>query len=141
MRRWSRSLVLGVLAAAGVVAPAQAQGLTVEGVWRNPKDSVHIELKPCGEQVCGYVVWASERAQAAARRRSPENLVGRQLMRNFAIGPDQVGRGKVFVPDLNATFSGTAVLIGPRTLRARGCVLGNVVCKSQVWTRIDAAPG
>lgn len=130
------------LAAMVVVAPAAAWAdiptLAAEGVWRNPHNSVHIELKPCGAQVCGVVVWASEKADAASRKASGKPLVGQQLMRNFVIGPDHVGRGKVFVPDLNATFSGTAQQIDAKSLRARGCLFANVVCKAQVWTRVDA---
>jgi len=100
---------------------------------------VHIELKPCGNEICGVVIWASAKAEAASRKGSGKPLVGMQLMRNFVVGPDHIGRGKVFVPDLNNTFSGTAQQIDARTLRARGCLFANVLCKSQVWTRIDPA--
>lgn len=146
MIRTPRPLFIPVLAAAmlgagAIRAEPPKPGFVAEGVWRNPRDSVHIELKPCGEQVCGYVVWASERAKTIARRGGPIPLVGRQLMRDFVVGPDRIGRGKVYVPDLNATFSGTAERIGPDTLKARGCLLGGVLCKSQVWTRIDVKTG
>ncbi len=134
-------LATAVLSAGALKAEPPSQGFVAEGVWRNPRDSVHIELKSCGEQVCGYVVWASERAKTVARRAGPIPLVGRQLMRDFVVGPDHIGRGKVLVPDLNATFSGTAERTGPNTLKARGCLLGGVLCKSQIWTRIDAGSG
>ena len=110
------------------------------GVWRNPKGSVHIELKPCGEQICGYVVWASAKAQADARRAGTPDLIGKQLLRDFAPSTGKVYRGKVFAPDLNATFTGTAQRIDARSLRAKGCLVAGLLCKSQVWTRIDAAP-
>ena len=137
---WAAATVLAFAAA----APAWADlppPLAAEGVWRNPKDTVHIELKPCGGEVCGFVVWASEKAEAAARKVSGKTLLGQQLMRNFVIGHDHVGRGKVYVPDLNATFSGTAQQVDARTLKARGCLLASVLCKSQLWVRIDSVPG
>ena len=108
-----------------------------EGVWRNPKDSVHIALKPCNGQICGYVVWASPKAEAAAQKGGTPKLVGAQLLRGFVVDNAGVGRGKVFVPDLNATFAGSAQLIDARTLRAKGCLFANVLCKTQIWTRID----
>ena len=49
-----------ILAAAMAAAPARAAApFTAVGVWRNPKDSVHIALRPCGAEICGFVVWAS----------------------------------------------------------------------------------
>lgn len=117
-------------------AAAQANGDALYGVWRNPKDSVHVEIRPCGENVCGYVLWASPKAQADARAGGTERLVGLQLFRDFKPQKDGVWKGKVFVPDLNRTFTGTAQPVGPNTLRARGCLLANVVCKAQTWTRI-----
>jgi len=140
VRSWAAAAVIAFAAAAPAWADIPTPVLAAEGVWRNPKDTVHIELKPCGGQVCGFVVWASEKAEAAARKVSGKALLGQQLMRNFVIGSDHVGRGKVYVPDLNATFSGTAQQVDARTLRARGCLLANVLCKSQVWTRIDNLP-
>lgn len=112
-----------------------------EGVWRNSKDSVHVELKPCGAEVCGYVVWASEDVRKAARRAGTKDILGLQLLRDFARGAGKVYRGKVFAPDVGATFAGTAERVDAHTLKARGCLLAGLVCKSQVWTRIDSAPG
>lgn len=135
-----RVLATVVAVGAAAAAPAWADGLTAEGVWRNPKDTVHIELKPCGAEVCGYVVWASEHAERTARKAGSQGLVGQQLLRDFTVGRDRVGRGKVYVPDLKTTFSGTATQLDARTLKAKGCIVANLVCKSQVWTRIDNAP-
>ena len=50
-------------------------------------------------------------------------------------------RGKVFVPDLDMTLSGSATLSDPNSLRAKGCLIGRVLCKSQVWTRIADVAG
>jgi uncharacterized protein (DUF2147 family) len=134
--------LLSILFAAATVlgaASASAAPLAVapEGVWRNPKDSVHIALKPCNGQICGYVIWASPKAEAAAAKGGTPKLVGAQLLRGFVVDDAGVGRGKVFVPDLNATFGGSAQLIDARTLRAKGCLFANVLCKTQIWTRID----
>lgn len=130
---------IGLLAAsvAGLSGAAQAGEPLTEGVWSNPKGSVHIELKPCGANVCGYVVWANDKAQAAARRAGNDRLVGMQLLRDFERGTGGVQHGKVFAPDVNATFTGTAERIDARTLKAKGCLLAKVVCKTQIWTRID----
>lgn len=140
----AKRFIIAAMAAAcalGASAPAWATApLTAVGVWRNPKDSVHIALKPCGPEICGYVVWASPHAEEKARKGGSPNLVGQQLMRGFKVDGNGVGHGKVFVPDLNKVFSGSAQLIDERSLMAKGCLFANVLCKTQVWIRIDNAP-
>ena len=130
--------VSAVLGMAPVAAHA-ADTTSTYGVWRNPKNSVHLEIKDCGETACGVVVWASTRAKADARKGGSANLVGLRLLRDFTPDKNGAWRGKVFVPDLNMTFSGTAEVLDAKTLRAKGCVLGSILCKSQIWTRVDAA--
>lgn len=124
--------VLALLAGSTQASAAQAD---LFGVWRNPKNSVHVDIRPCGASACGYVAWASANAQADARRGSGKELIGLQLLRDFAPGKDG-WRGKVFVPDLNRTLTGTARLLDAGHLEAKGCLLGSVLCKKQVWTRL-----
>jgi uncharacterized protein (DUF2147 family) len=114
--------------------PAQAAQDDIYGVWRNPKDTVHVDIRPCGTSACGVVVWASPKAQAAAKKGSGKELVGQQLLRDFA--PYKGGwKGKVFVPDINKTLTGTARLSDGQHMEAQGCLL--LFCKKQVWTRIQ----
>jgi uncharacterized protein (DUF2147 family) len=130
-------------AASGLPARAQATDDVSShfGVWRNPKDSVHVEIKSCGANACGYVVWANAKAQADARKGGTGNLIGLQILRGFTPEKNGTWRGKVFIPDLNMTFAGTAEFIDATTMKARGCFLANILCKSQTWRRVDAAPG
>ncbi|WP_330218143.1 DUF2147 domain-containing protein [Phenylobacterium zucineum] len=137
MKLFRPLLALTVLAAA-IAGPAAAQTAdqAIFGVWRNPKNSVHVDVRPCAAGACGVVVWANADAQADARKGGTENLIGLQLFRNFNQQANGRWRGKVFVPDLNATFSGSAELIDRDHLRARGCLFANVLCKAQVWVRV-----
>lgn len=130
-------LALAIAAAGPGLATAQAPATDgIYGVWRNPKDSVHVEIKPCGPEVCGYVVWANDEARTDARKGSGGELLGRQLLRDFTPGDKGEWRGKVFAPDVNMTFSGRVLVLDAGKLRAKGCVLGNFLCKTQVWTRV-----
>ncbi len=132
------ALALAMAAVATVPALAQTPPATdgIYGVWRNPKDSVHVEIKPCGPEVCGYVVWANDEARTDARKGSGGELLGRQLLRDFTPSDKGEWRGKVFAPDINMTFSGRVLVLDAGKLRAKGCVLGNFLCKTQVWTRV-----
>ena len=132
-----------VLAAAVFAGPAAwAQGTADSlsgGVWRNPKNSVHVDIRPCGDAICGYVVWASPKAQADAKKGGTDKLIGLQVLRNFTQVKPGSWKGRVYVPDLNATFSGTADLMDAGTLKARGCLFAGIGCKTQLWKKVDSA--
>lgn len=128
------------LAAMLAVVPAASAGkaaVAEASDWRNPSNSVHIRLNPCGEdRMCGTVIWASDKAKADARRGGTQQLVGANLFRDFRrVGPGQY-KGRVFVPDLNRTFAGQMKVQGD-SMVGKGCVLGGLICKQQVWKRIS----
>jgi len=135
----------GLIALAALAALGQGPAHAAEpndvsrtyGVWRNPRDSVHLEIKNCGGETCGVVIWASAKAQADARNSGSDSLIGQRILRNFEAQKNGSLSGRVYVPTLKMTFQGSAELLDGRTLRAKGCVIGNLLCKSQVWTRID----
>ncbi|WP_297511953.1 DUF2147 domain-containing protein [uncultured Caulobacter sp.] len=130
------------LAVAAATTPAQAAGggdiARSYGVWRNPHNTVHLEIKDCGPSTCGVVVWASPKAEADARKSGTDTLIGKQLLRDFETQRDGSMKGRVWVPTLKVTLVGSADIVDSRTMRARGCVIGNFLCKSQLWTRIDS---
>lgn len=93
-------------------------------------------MAPCGTTLCGTVIWASSKQQAKARKAGTEQLVGRQLFRELKQVQAGVWSGRVFVPQLGKTVSGTMTAVSPKAIVGRGCIAG-VVCKSQTWTRIS----
>ncbi|WP_354072878.1 DUF2147 domain-containing protein [Caulobacter sp. 1776] len=139
-------LALAALAAALGMAAVSAPAFAADGdiarsygVWRNPHNTVHLEIKDCGPSTCGVVVWASAKAEADARKSGTDTLVGKQLLRDFEAQNDGSLKGRVWVPTLKVTLVGSANIIDPKTMRAKGCVIGNFLCKSQLWTRIDGS--
>ena len=115
---------------------AIAQSVGQDLVLRNPQNSVHVRIHPCGKTRCGTVVWANAKAKADSARGGTPNLVGIELFREFREVSPRVWKGKVFVPDVNRVFSGTGTVKDKDTIVARGCLIGNMGCKSQVWTRV-----
>ena len=131
-------LVSLAFAAASLVSAAAAlsQRAGEKNVWRNPQNSVHVWIHPCGKSRCGTVVWANAKAKADSARGGTANLVGTELFRDFKEVSPKVWKGKVFVPDLNRVFTGTGTIKDQNTVVARGCLIGNMGCKSQTWTRV-----
>ena len=106
------------------------------GVWHNPANSVHVRAQRCGEKMCGVVIWANAKAKADSAKGGSPNLVGMDLFKDFTQVDDKHWKGKVFVPDIKKTFSGTVTVVNDDTLTGKGCLIGGLGCKSQTWTRV-----
>lgn len=129
----SVSLVLAGLASAATAHAASPDPSL--GNWKNPKNTVHVRSQPCGQAMCGVVVWASPQAIADAGKGSKTPLIGSTLFRNFTSVKNGVWRGKVYVPDIGKTFSGTITVLDRNRIEGKGCLVGGIGCRSQIWTR------
>jgi uncharacterized protein (DUF2147 family) len=140
MRKLFAAAAAALCAASSIAGTvdAQAQGqVQPTGVWRNPRNTVHVRIQPCGRDMCGTVVWASARAQQKAREAGTANLVGAQLFRQLRQQDPRTWGGRVFVPDLQRTVPGRLRVQSRNAVVASGCMLGGVVCRSQTWTRVS----
>ena len=117
--------------------PAVPPG-SLEGAWRNPRDSVIVRIAPCGDSLCGRVEWASVKAQADARRGGTDPLVGVEVLSQFKARPNGRWKGKLFLPDLNKRTGAEIRPLGPDRLKVTGCAVGRLVCRSEIWTRAEA---
>ena len=139
MRKLLVALAAGVVALSSVSAGLADAAVPIKpsGVWRNPKNSVHVRMQPCGDTVCGVVVWANARVQKKARDAGTPRLIGTNLFREFRqTGPGEWS-GRVFVPDMNRTFSGSMKADSANSITGKGCLIGRFLCKSQTWTRVS----
>lgn len=128
---------LVALLALTAAAPAYAgQDDAVVGTWRNMRNTMHIQTYHCGPSICGKVVWASDEAVADAKRGGSGNPIGTEVFSNFQKDAGGNWRGRVFVPDLRKTFSGSLLIVDRNTLKGSGCLIGRVFCKSKVLVRI-----
>ena len=125
---------LAALAGTGAAARAPL----VDGVWSNPKGSVEVRTGACGDRLCGWVVYASPKAQADAQKAGAPPLVGTALLRDYrATGSDR-WTGQVYIPDRKSSYYSTIQLVDPQTLKVSGCILGGLICKSQLWHRVPS---
>ena len=122
------------------LAAAQAPVAGPVGTWLNPHSSVAVKTGACGDRMCGRVVWASRQAQDDARDGGVAPLVGTELLENYRPEGRGAWAGTVFVPDMGRRFSSEISQVGPDRLKVKGCILGGLICKSQVWTRIEHLP-
>lgn len=132
-------VILPAFALFTVAAPAVAGSppdapLATE--WRNPSNSVHVRIDNCGGAVCGTITWASDKAIADAKRGGTDQLIGTRLFRDLKPAGAGKWSGKVFVPDIRQTFSGTIQFQDGDKMVGKGCVLFGIICKSQTWSRV-----
>jgi uncharacterized protein (DUF2147 family) len=123
---------LPMLALAAAQPAARAP---IEGLWKNPTGSAIIAVAPCGSALCGKIVWASERGQSEVAKNAP-HVVGIVVLTD--VRPKGRGwAGKLYVPDDNIHVSARLQLLNENQLKLTGCGLGGLICRSQVWTRVQ----
>lgn len=120
-------------ASAGLAQPQPA--VSPIGVWQNPKGTIRVRTRPCGELLCGNIVWASPVAMADAREAGVTSLIGTELLSDYRHTGRGRWTGQVYVPDQGRRFYSTIEQKGPNDLRISGCILGGLLCKRQEWTR------
>lgn len=120
-------------ASAGLAQPQPA--VSPIGVWQNPKGTIRVRTRPCGELLCGNIVWASPVAMADAREAGVTSLIGTELLSDYRHTGRGRWTGQVYVPDQGRRFYSTIEQKGPNDLRISGCILGGLLCKRQDWTR------
>lgn len=106
------------------------------GRWINPHGSVVVETESCGADLCGKVSWASAEAKQDASEAGINPLIGIELLQDYSRGQNGIWHGRVYVPDMGRTFQSTISVQDPMDLRISGCILGGLICKSQIWHRL-----
>lgn len=117
---------------------AYGANASIEGQWRNPKDSVVVTVAPCGNRAwCGTVARASEKFKAGARRGGTANVVGSKLL--TGLKPDGKGgyKGRVYLPKHRIHANAIVRSAGANTMIVKGCAVAGLLCKEQRWTRVN----
>jgi uncharacterized protein (DUF2147 family) len=128
-----------VLPLAAAVLLWQAAEPDLAGYWSNAAGSVVVLVAPCPEAGwCGTVQWASDKAKADAARAGTTTLVGTEILHGFVAAGANRWKGRLFVPDLRQRSKAEIRLVEGDRLRVRGCAVGGLICKSQLWTRSEA---
>lgn len=118
-----------------IAAAQQAPHAPIEGLWKNPIGSAIIAVAPCGNALCGKVVWTSARGRREVAR-TTSHVVGTTVLTE--VKPKGNGwTGKLFIPDDNIHVSAKLQLLDGRNLRLTGCAIVGLICRSQIWTRTN----
>jgi uncharacterized protein (DUF2147 family) len=137
------SALFAPLALIAAEAPATAQtgqpATGAVGLWLNPHNSVVVKTGPCGDKLCGWIVWANKEAMSDAKDSGVTALIGTELLQDYRPKGNGLWAGSVYVPDMGHSFSSTIIEMG-KAMKVKGCLIGGFICKSQVWQRIEHVP-
>ncbi len=128
MRFFDRRALAGVVLAMAALASAMAAAAPqeAEGVWIRENGASKIRIAPCGDALCGVVIWL----------RSPRSKahVGQKIFFDMVCADQNSWTGHAFNPEDGKTYSGRMVVSGKK-LRTSGCVFGGLICKTVYWAR------
>ena len=119
-------------AAPALVADPHA---AILGTWHNPKNSVAVRTGRCGDRLCGWVIRATDKAQADVATKGYPPLLGTALLREYKASGRGRWSGQIYVPDMGRAFGSTVTMVDADTLNVKGCLIGGFICKSQIWRR------
>jgi uncharacterized protein (DUF2147 family) len=138
------SFLFGALLAA---VPAGAQGPTPTGVWLHANQRVQVEIVPCGDKLCGKMIWFRWPNDAAglplvdlknvnpALRMRP--LLGLTILHGlYRTGERTWEGGKIYNPDDGVDYDSVMTIHPDGTLRVRAYVLVPLLGKTLIWTRV-----
>jgi uncharacterized protein (DUF2147 family) len=126
---------LATLTLAALTATRGPPPTQIEGLWMNPIRSAIIATAPCGDALCGKVVWASARGKREAAK-GASNVVGTTVLTGVRTR-DGRWTGTLFIPDDDIHVAAQLQLAGNRQLKLTGCAFAGLFCRSQMWTRTD----
>lgn len=143
MIKWLSKAILTGLVTTILFAGAGSADPT--GVWLTPERNSHIEIRACGEKLCGRLAWFIEPRNADGTLKLDEKnknatlrtrpLLGLVMMSGFTkAGGGKWTNGRIYNPEDGQTYRSKLELKNDDTLSVSGCVL--IFCKNQTWTRV-----
>ncbi len=120
---------------------------TAVGVWQHPDERIQVQIAPCGEHLCGKVVWLKnpndETGLPRLDRENPVSaerdkpIVGTTVIQGLdKSGPGLWTDGKIYNPDDGKTYNARVTVVDADTMELRAYKLMPLFGETQVWTRV-----
>ena len=143
MRRFAYALLFALLAA----TPVNAQSQTPVGVWLHANKRIRVAIAPCGDRLCGKIVWFRwpndaqglplldlKNANPALRTRP---LLGLTVLNGLRRADDGTWKdGRIYNPDDGEDYRALMLVQADGKLRVRAYVLLPTLGKNLIWTRV-----
>ena len=113
------------------------------GTWLTQQEDARIQIAPCGQRICGTVVWLKQPIDPATGKphiddKNPDpgkqsrRIIG---LRIFSMAPTEadIWAGNIYNSDDGQTYAATIRLPGLNRLEVQGCA--GPFCGSEIWSR------
>lgn len=141
--RFACALIAILLAATS----AAAEDPTPVGVWQDVDKRIEVEIAPCGDRLCGSIVWFRWPNDAEglpmvdlknpdpALRTRP--LLGLTILRGLRrTGERTWGGGEIYYPDDGMNYDAQMSMQSDGTLRVRIYLVLPMFGETRIWTRV-----
>lgn len=139
--------VVFLLNALIVAGSAGAQGQSPVGVWLHANKRIQVEIAPCGDKLCGKMIWFRWPNDAAGlplvdvRNSNPalrsRPLLGLMILQGLRrAGGNTWDGGKIYNPDDGVDYNSIMTIHADGTLHVRAYVLVPLLGKTLIWTRV-----
>jgi uncharacterized protein (DUF2147 family) len=135
------------LAIACLLLASSSSAATPVGLWYAEGGSAQVAIEPCGETLCGRVVWLrsplDEDGCELRDRHNPEPglrdrpVVGLEVLRGLSPRSDGTwSDGRIYDPGSGSTYTCVARLENENRLRLRGYLGIPLIGRTTTWIRV-----
>ena len=136
-----------LLAALLSAASAIAESRTPVGVWLHANKRIQVEIAPCGDRLCGKMIWfrwpndAQGLPLVELKNTDPKlrsrPLLGLTILQGLRRTGDRTwSDGRIYNPDDGVDYSSVMTLQADGTMHVRAYVLMPLLGKTFIWTRV-----
>lgn len=146
--QWARAIAVGIIAATAVPADSGAAGQPPQavGLWYDDTGKGAVEILPCGQALCGRIVWLREPLSSAGKpltdKLNPEPskrtqpICGLQVLGGLQPQDDGTwDAGWVYDPKEGKSYDAAVQVEGPSRLAVTGYLGVKFLGRTLSWTK------
>ena len=142
-----RALVFSLIASALMSSALTAQpAIGALGIWADEDGKSNIEIGPCGDYLCGRIVWLKEPYDESGQPKTDVNnpdgaertrpIMGMTIIKGLKPDEDnKLLKGQVYNAEDGKVYD-LYLTPKPKTMEVEGC-FALFLCGSQTWSRIQ----
>ena len=119
---------LGLALTAFLLTTAPTLADDILGTWLRDNGAMQVKFEPCGDAICGNIVWLKPGSDMKAK-------IGQRLFYDMRSSGANSWTGKAANPNNGSIYSGNMSIEGS-SLSTSGCMIGGLVCKTANWRKL-----
>jgi uncharacterized protein (DUF2147 family) len=140
-------MVALILASLVTATPVGAQSPTPVGVWLHANRRIRVEIAPCGDRLCGKIVWFrwpnDARGRPLVDLKNPNPALRTRPLLSLTVlqGLRRTGErtwedGEIYNPDDGTAYHALMSIEDDGSLRVRAYLLFPILGETLIWTRV-----